>query len=71
MKDKVKLKKKTAYVGKKEKLMKTEETNFLEIRQNLVEAIKQYVHMLKEALRYCELDKLGTGLMSIEEELIQ
>ena len=58
-------------VRPKKKLVIAERTKFLSTKQNLGESVRNYVHRLKQASRFCEFEKLGSGTMSIHEELIQ
>ena len=54
----------------KERLVIAERKTFLETRQWPDESIVQFVHRLKERARYCEFERLGTGEMTTEDELI-
>ena len=54
----------------KKRLVIAERTKFLETRQHPDESIVQFVHQLKERSRYCEFERLGTGEMTTEDELI-
>ena len=58
-------------VRPKKKLVIAERTKFLSTKQNPGETARNYVHRLKQASRFCEFEKLGSGMMSTEEELIQ
>ena len=58
-------------VRPKKKLVIAERTKFLSTKQNPGESVRNYIHRLKQASRFCEFEKLGSGTMSIQEELIQ
>ena len=47
-----------------------EKTNFLETKQHPNESVVQFVHQLNERARYYESERLGTGEMTTEDELI-
>ena len=54
----------------KKRLVITERTKFLETRQHPNESIVQLIHRLKGRARYCKFERLGTGEMTTEDELI-
>ena len=54
----------------KKSLVIAERTKFLETPHNPNEFISQFVHRPKERARYCEFERLSTGEMTTEEELI-
>ena len=54
----------------KKRLVIAERTKFLETRQHPDDSIVQFVHQLKERAIYCEFERLGTGEMITEDELI-
>ena len=54
----------------KKGLVIEERTKFLEIRPHLDESIVQFVHRLKESVRYCDFERLGSGEITTEDELI-
>ena len=54
----------------KKRLVIAERTKFLETRQHPNESIVQFIHQLKEKAKYCEFERLGTGEMTTENELI-
>ena len=58
-------------VRPKKKLVIAERTKFLATKQNPGESVRNYIHRLKQASRFCEFEKLGSGSMSIHEELLQ
>ena len=48
-------------VRPKKKLVIAERTKFLSTKQNPVESVRNYIHRLKQASRFCEFEKLGSG----------
>ena len=54
----------------KQRLVIAERTKFLETRQDPDESIVQLVNRLGERVRYCEFERLGTGEMTTDDELI-
>ena len=54
----------------KNRLVIAERTKFLETRQQPDESIVRLIHRLKESARFCEFERLGTGEMTTEDELI-
>ena len=55
----------------KKRLVVTERTKFMSIKQEIEEPIIKYLHCLRNASRYCEFEKLEQEEQTIEEDLIQ
>ena len=55
----------------KKRLVVTEGTKFISMKQEIDELIIKYLHRLRNAGRYCEFEKLGQEELRIEEDLIQ
>ena len=54
----------------KKRLVIVKRTKFLETRQHPNESFVQFIHQLKERARYFEFERLGTGEMTTEDELM-
>ena len=57
-------------IRQKKRLIIADRTKFLKTRQHPDESIVQFVHWLKERARCCKFERLGTGEMTTEGELI-
>ena len=57
-------------VRPKKRFVNVERIKFLETRQHRDESIVQFVHLLKERVRYCKFERLGIGEMATEDESI-
>ena len=55
----------------KKKLVVAERTKFMSRKQEIDEPIIKYLHRLRKASKYCELEKHGQEEQTIEEDLIQ
>ena len=55
----------------KERLVVTERTKFVSMKQEFDEPIIKYLHSQRNASRYCEFEKLRQEEQTIEEDLIQ
>ena len=55
----------------KKRLVVAEKTRLMSIKQEIDQPIIKYLHHLRNASRYCELEKLKQEEQTIEEDLIQ
>lgn len=61
----------TKTLAPKKILVNAERSTFINIFLKVTEEVIEYIILLKQALKYCEYEKLGSENQSVEEDLIQ
>lgn len=55
----------------KKRLVMTELTKFMPMKQELIEPVNKYLHQVRETSWYCDFEKLANEEQTVANELIQ